>query len=73
MNAIFWFWITGQQMNDSNVFINLRPEHGERGFSHCRTNVFDMTLGLHAQFKSLEDTGENATLKIAPKIVTLLS
>lgn len=59
--------------NDSNVFINLRPEHGEHGFFHCRINVFHTTLGQHAQFKSLEDTGENATLKISPKILILLS
>lgn len=45
-------------MNDSNAFINLRPELGEQGFSHCRTNVFTLTLERHAQFKSLEDMEE---------------
>lgn len=45
-------------MNDSNVFINFRPEHDKHGFAHCSTNIFDMTPGLHIQINSVEDTGK---------------
>ena len=52
-------------MSDSNALVNLKPEHSENGFSHCRTSAFHMTPGLRAQVTSLEDTGENATKNLS--------
>lgn len=66
MNAVFWFWIIGQQVSDSNAFVNFRPEHGKHSFLQSRSNPSAVTSGVRAQFQLLEDIRENTTIKISP-------